>query len=205
MPRALGKIIAQLRDYQSALTDKYNIEALGVFGSHVRGDNDVSSDLDILVEFSTPPSLFKFVRLQDELSDLLGMRVDLVMKSALKPKIGERILKRGSPRMSQRSYEDFLQDILTAATHAIEFIEGQELTDFQADVEKQYAVTRALEIIGEAARNVPDDAKTLYPELPWKEMIGVRNVVIHEYFGVDEVVIWRTVQDDLPPLCATIS
>jgi len=107
--------------------------------------------------------------------------------------------------MRQRSYEDFLQDILTAATHAIEFTESLKLSDFQRDVEKQYAVTRALEIIGEAARNVPDDAKALYSELPWKEMIGMRNIVIHEYFGVDEVVIWQTVQDDLPPLCAAIS
>jgi len=97
MPPTLSEIIAQLRDYQPGLADKYNIATLGVFGSHVRRDADVSSDLDILVEFSTPPSLFQFVRLQDELCDLLGMKVDLVMKSALKPKIGERILKEVVP------------------------------------------------------------------------------------------------------------
>jgi uncharacterized protein with HEPN domain len=63
-----------------------------------------------------------------------------------------------------------------------------------------YAVTRALEIIGEAARQFPESPLARYPELPWHEMIGMRNVVIHEYFGVDYEVLWRTVHEDLPPL-----
>jgi len=65
---------------------------LGVFGSYVRGEATTKSDLDILVEYDRPPSLFQFVRLQRDLSEVLGVPVDLVMKSALRPAIGQVIL-----------------------------------------------------------------------------------------------------------------
>ena len=89
----------------------------------------------------------------------------------------------------QRTYVDYLQDILDAATHAAEFIAGIDLDTFSQDTEKVYAVTRALEIIGEAARQIPPAAQAAYPDLPWQEMIGMRNIVIHEYFGVDAEVL----------------
>jgi predicted nucleotidyltransferase len=70
---------------------------LGVFGSYVRGEATAKSDLDILVEYDRPPSLFQFVRLQRDLSELLGVPVDLVMKSALRPAIGQVILSEVVP------------------------------------------------------------------------------------------------------------
>jgi predicted nucleotidyltransferase len=89
--------MAHLGAEKGFLADRYDVRSLGVFGSYVRGEADPQSDLDVLVEFANPPSLFQFVRLQNELSDLLGVRVDLVMKSALKPVIGERILEEYEP------------------------------------------------------------------------------------------------------------
>ena len=79
------------------LADRYQVASLGVFGSYVRGKEQPDSDLDLLVEFLEPPSLFEFIRLEDELSALLGVRVDLVMKSALKPGIGRHILAEVKP------------------------------------------------------------------------------------------------------------
>ncbi len=99
-----------------------------------------------------------------------------------------------------RDYTDYLRDILTAIEDAQSFIESLDLDDFLASKEKQYAVVRALEIIGEAAAQIPTEIRAQYPAIPWREMVGMRNVVIHNYSGVDETVIWRTVQDDLPPL-----
>jgi predicted nucleotidyltransferase len=64
-----------------------------VFGSYSRGEQSAASDIDILVSFSTPPSLFGFVELEQQLSSLLGLKVDLVMQSALKPRIGRRVLE----------------------------------------------------------------------------------------------------------------
>lgn len=94
---ALGKPLAQwiaiLEAEKPALAGRYGVQFLGVFGSYVRGEEKPDSDLDVLVEFVIPPSLFEYVRLQNEISDLLGVPVDLVIKSALKPEIGERILE----------------------------------------------------------------------------------------------------------------
>ncbi|MCA9934411.1 MAG: nucleotidyltransferase family protein [Anaerolineales bacterium] len=85
---------------QNALPDlrhRYRVRHLWFFGSYVRDEQTAISDLDILVDFNTPPTLFQFVRLKDELSDLLGVPVDLVMKTALKPRIGEQILSESIP------------------------------------------------------------------------------------------------------------
>jgi uncharacterized protein len=90
-------ILTLLRQHLPDLTSLYNIQYLGVFGSYIHGLADQDSDLDILVDFKTPPTLFQFVRLQNELSDLLGIPVDLVMKTTLKPKIGEQILAEVMP------------------------------------------------------------------------------------------------------------
>lgn len=82
-----------LRQHPPNLSKKYSISYLGIFGSYVRGEQKEDSDLDVLVEFSKIPDLFEFIGLEQELSDMLGVKVDLVMKNALKPTIGERILE----------------------------------------------------------------------------------------------------------------
>jgi len=83
---------AALRRHMPGLKARYHVAALGLFGSYVRGEQRKGSDLDVLVEFSQVPSLLAFLRLEHELSELLGVKVDLVMKDALKPAIGRRIL-----------------------------------------------------------------------------------------------------------------
>ncbi len=106
--------------------------------------------------------------------------------------------------MSPRSYSDYFQDIYDATSYALAFVEGVSFEQFAANTEKFFAVLRALEIIGEAAAQIPASIQQQYPSLPWREMTGMRNVVIHEYFGVDKEVIWRTVQEDLPGLRAQL-
>ncbi|MHB8103768.1 MAG: nucleotidyltransferase family protein [Methanosarcina sp.] len=83
-----------LRQQLPELSKKYNISYLGIFGSYVRGEQKEDSDLDILVEFSKAPDFFEFIGLKQDLSDILEVNVDLVMKSALKPRIGRGFLKR---------------------------------------------------------------------------------------------------------------
>jgi len=79
------------------IRERYKVKSLGIFGSYIRGEEKKSSDLDLLVEFSDAPSLLKFIALEDELSEKIGIKVDLVMKSALKPNIGRRILAEVIP------------------------------------------------------------------------------------------------------------
>jgi len=89
---SLNEIKRALRGYKSVLRDKYNVNTIGVFGSYVRGEQAGKSDLDILVDFTAPISLFEFIDLEEELSELLRVKVDLVSRNALKPYIGKRIL-----------------------------------------------------------------------------------------------------------------
>ncbi len=88
----LEKWLSILRAEKERLSRRYDVRSLGVFGSYVRGEAHPDSDLDILVDFGSPPTLFEYVRLQNDISDLLGVPVDLVMRSALKPAIGEQVL-----------------------------------------------------------------------------------------------------------------
>ena len=82
-----------LRDHKHRLEDEYGVKEIGVFGSYSKNMETKSSDIDILIEFKKGVDLLTFVNLKNYLSDLLEINVDLVMKKALKPKIGERILK----------------------------------------------------------------------------------------------------------------
>jgi predicted nucleotidyltransferase len=84
---------SQIEALKPALRERFKVETIGIFGSYVRGEQKRKSDLDVLVEFSEPPSLFEFVELEDFLSQKLGLKVDLVMRDALKPRIKDNILK----------------------------------------------------------------------------------------------------------------
>ena len=93
----LQKHIGILRERLPSLIREYHVATLEVFGSYVRREQSKNSDLDLLVTFSKTPSLLKFIRLENELSDALGIKVDLVMKDSLKPHIGQRILHDAIP------------------------------------------------------------------------------------------------------------
>lgn len=108
-------------------------------------------------------------------------------------------MKRG-----EREFVDYLRDILYAAEMAESFVEGMDYAAFVADVKTSFAVIRALEIIGEASKKVPVAVCSRYPEIPWREMAGMRDKISHDYFGVDLWRVFETVRQDLPPLCSSI-
>lgn len=87
----------RLRGELPALAARYGVASLGLFGSYLRGTQRPDSDLDVLVTFSDPPGLFRLVELEDHLSELLGVRVDLVLRDSLKPHVGERVLREAVP------------------------------------------------------------------------------------------------------------
>ena len=95
--RTAEEILARLRAELPGLRERYGVRSLGLFGSVVRREYRSDSDVDILVEFDRAPTFFQFIALEDDLSRLLGVKVDLVMRSALKPRIGERILSELLP------------------------------------------------------------------------------------------------------------
>ena len=97
-----------------------------------------------------------------------------------------------------RSYLDALNDILQSVAHIEDFIFGMPYDGFCSDFKPKYAVIRALEVIGEATKQLPVSLKQQFPDMPWKEMSGMRDILIHRYFGVDDLVIWETVCLEIP-------
>ena len=98
----------------------------------------------------------------------------------------------------KREYRDYLQDMLDSAERALNFVQGMEYDEFFEDDKSNYAVMRALEVIGEAAAKIPEDLRQANPEIPWREITAMRNKLMHEYFGANLEVVWKTVQEDLP-------
>jgi len=99
----------------------------------------------------------------------------------------------------------YLRDILSSIRDVKGFLRGVKAERFRQNREKQFAVLRALEIIGEAAKQVSKDLRTENPQVPWKVVAGMRDKLIHDYFGVDIDIVWDTATEDLPKLEHAIS
>ncbi|MDP3028557.1 MAG: DUF86 domain-containing protein [Deltaproteobacteria bacterium] len=97
-----------------------------------------------------------------------------------------------------RDYNLYLKDILEAMTSIETFVEGMDFESFRVDDKTSSAVIRKFEIIGEAAKKVPDEIRQDYPWVPWKEMAGMRDRLIHFYAGVDYSLVWKTIKRRLP-------
>jgi len=104
----------------------------------------------------------------------------------------------------KRRYSDYLRDIVDATLKAEAFVSNVSADEFVVNDEKVFAVIRALEIIGEAARNVPEELRARYPAIPWRDMAGMRDKLIHAYFVVSLGRVWATVKTDLPGLRAAV-
>lgn len=92
----------------------------------------------------------------------------------------------------------YVVDMRVAAVRARRFVAGMTREEFERSEVHQEAVVRMLQVLGEAARKVSDATKLAHPEVPWKLVVGMRHILVHEYFRIDQRVVWDTVQADLP-------
>lgn len=102
--------------------------------------------------------------------------------------------------MPERDWRVRVEDILEAIDRINRYTEGMSEARFRENEMVQDALIRNFAVIGEAVRHVPEDIQESYPEVPWSRIKGIRNVLVHEYFGVDVGIVWDTIQEDLPEL-----
>ncbi len=102
--------------------------------------------------------------------------------------------------MSKRDVKLYVKDILEAIKAIEKFVEGMDFESFKEDDKTSSAVIRKFEIIGEATKNIPQSIKEKYPPIPWKEMAGFRDKLIHFYFGIKYDIVWDTIKLRLPEL-----
>ena len=97
-----------------------------------------------------------------------------------------------------------LQHMLDAAREALSFAKGRQREDLDTDRLLVLALVKAIEIIGEAAHQTSESARASFPGIPWEDIVGMRHRLVHAYFDINLDILWRTVQDDLPPLLAAL-
>lgn len=107
--------------------------------------------------------------------------------------------------MPKRDIFLYIDDIYLACNRILKYTKGYNLAKLKKDEKTADAVARNLEIIGEATKSLPPELKEKYKKIPWKEITGMRNKVVHEYFGIDQEILWVTIQKDIPALKKEIS
>jgi uncharacterized protein with HEPN domain len=102
--------------------------------------------------------------------------------------------------LKERDFRDFLDDILRYMRYAENFVEGYSFEDFAEDDKTIIALAKCIEVVGEASKRVPEEVRSKYPAIPWRNMAGIRDRLDHGYFSVDMNIIWKTATEEFPEI-----
>ncbi|GGK30921.1 hypothetical protein GCM10008955_25940 [Deinococcus malanensis] len=192
-------------------------QALGVtrvriFGSVARGEADSSADIDLLVDFGPDArvGLLDLMRVKEVMEDLLRRRVDVMTEGALKAPLRGEILADAVdvtrvPVPLPRSHREKrwrwrVFDLLDAIDRISAYTSALSPTTFLADERTRDAVLRNLARLGETTKFIPQSVQDRTPQVPWAYLRDIRNVVAHDYFGIDPALVWHTARTELPAL-----
>ncbi len=171
-----------------------------LFGSYVRGEASMQSDIDILVELDYSKRVgLEFIQMQLDLEDLLESKVDLISNQGLSKYIKPMINQEKNLFMkSEVGDQARLNHILNAIEEIETYLLDINHQDFINNSMMKFACIKQLEVIGEAANHVSIVVKQAFPDIEWRQIIGMRNLFVHEYFGIDNDLVWNIVQFDIP-------
>ncbi len=102
--------------------------------------------------------------------------------------------------MKKRTVRHYIEDILEAMTNAEMFVRHMTYEEFKTDTKTLYALIRAIEVMGEAAKHIPDTVRKEFPDIPWRDIAGMRDRLIHGYFQIESERVWNVVKKDIPQL-----
>ena len=188
------------------------VTRLRVFGSVARGEAWGGSDIDLLVDFAPgqEAGLLDLMRVKALCEDLLDRRVDVLTEAALKVPLRGEILAdavdvtavTGELPVTHRPkrWRWRVYDLLDALDRLQEDTAGLSLTTFLRDERTRDAVLRNLARLGETTKFIPQSVQDRTPDLPWAYLRDVRNLISHDYFGIDPELVWHTLRRELPPL-----
>jgi uncharacterized protein with HEPN domain len=167
----------------------------------MRDDFGPDSDVDVLVEFERDhtPGLITLAGMEIELSGILGRKADIRTPADLSRYFRQDVIEKAL-MIYERDDHVRLRHMLDAAHEAVAFVQDETRESLDEDRKLLLALVKAIEIIGEAASKVSESCQATYSQIPWPQIIGMRNRLIHAYFDIDHETVWQTIQDDLPPL-----
>ncbi len=207
----LSSVAALLREHESEWR-ALGVTRVRVFGSVARGEAGEASDIDLLVDFAPDqsPGLLDLMRVKALLEGILSRRIDVLTEGALKPPLRGEILADAVdvlnvPQPAPQTHREKrwrwrVFDLLDAIDRIDDYTAGLTLTTFLRDERTRDAVLRNLARLGETTKFIPQSVQDRNPQVPWAYLRDIRNLVSHDYFGIDPELIWNTVRHELPGL-----
>lgn len=205
---SLSNVAAVIRG-QEAQWRKLGVTRVRIFGSVARGEARADSDIDLLVDFGQEAGLLDLMRVKALLEKALGRRLDVLTEGALKPPLKGEILADAvdvmtpvvrQPLHRPKRWRWRVFDLLDALDRIRELTAPHSQQSFLRDQPTRDAVLRNLARLGETTKFIPQSVQDKATHIPWAYLRDIRNLVSHDYFGIDPALIWHTTQQELPEL-----
>lgn len=206
---SLPAVAARLRSIEADWR-RLGVTRVRVFGSVARGEATDLSDVDLLLDMQEGAGLLNLMAAKDLFEGLLGTRIDALTEGAIKPALRRGILTDAvdimqvpdRPRRTHRRkrWRWRVYDLLDALDRIVDYTAPHDRQSFRADEQAADAVLRNLARLGETTKFIPQSQQDRHPQIPWALLRDVRNLVAHDYFGIDLDLVWQTARFELPQL-----